>query len=273
MEAIPEYFAHQDGHRRYSGDERTMNERIASVIVVLVVALASAASPAFGDTFPGNEEIQAIAWQHGPNGEPLRAAGAGIAVPDVGMPANADTYISGKVGLTNFAGHTYEAGTIKFCTSALIGTCSLRPYGSFQRPGFFQRNIDVSKTLGDGVYSYNVFRPDASNRPYYWVTTWMGGAGSIIVASSESTNNLAGLPNVFTGGASLGPYWGTIRVQGWTYTAGATAYNQCFAGTDARNTLNNLGTPQTSRCSAGGAGVVIWTHSFAKRVAVPILQK
>jgi hypothetical protein len=251
-----------------------MNGRIVMVVIVaMVVALLP--SSAFGDAFPGAEEIQAIAWQYGPNGEPIHAAGAGIRVPDVGMPANADAYIAGKVGITNFNGHTYEGGTIKFCTSALVGTCSLRAYGSFQRPGFYQRNIDVSKVLGAVVYSYNVFRPDATNRPFYWVTTWMGAEGSTVVASSESPNNLAAVPNVFTGGASIGPWWGTIRVQGWTYTAGATAYNQCYAGRDDRNTISALtkGIPFTSRCAAGGAGVVVWEHSFAKRVAVPIVQK
>lgn len=242
-------------------------------ILILFLMLAGSASAA---NFPGNEEIQTTAWSADPTGTAsITATGAGLAMPDVAMSPYADQYIAGRVGVSNFQGHTYEGGSIKFCTSALPAACALRPYGAITRPGFYQRNIDVTKTLGNVVYNYSVFKPDAL-RPTYWAIVWQGDQAqtpATVVLSSDSANNLAGLSNAFTGGASLGPWWGVLRVQGFTLRVGSTIYSPCYMGTASQNLINagTAGMPFTTRCQASGAGVSIWQHIFARRIAAPIV--
>jgi hypothetical protein len=243
---------------------------LQTFLVLLFAFVLCLPAPARAASFPGNEEIQAVAWASSPDAS-IRNVGAALAMPDVSMPANLDAYVAGRVGLTNFQGYTIEGGPMKFCTGALPGACALRPYGAVMRPGFYQRNIDVTKTLGNVPYFYNVFRPDSA-RPTFWVVNWSGGDSSIVVISSDSAANLSGFPNAFTAGASLGPLWGVVRVQGWGYTVGSTTYQSCYTGKAAQNTLTGA-LPRTTACASGGPGVTIWQHVFANQVAIPLVSK
>jgi hypothetical protein len=240
------------------------------LLLLLFALVLCLPQPARAASFPNNEEIQAVAWASSP-GDGIRGVGAALAMPDVGMPANSDAYVAGRVGLTNFQGYTTEGGPIKFCTNVLPGACALRPYGAVARPGFYQRNIDVTKTLGNVPYNYNVFRPDG-DRPTFWAVGWASADNYLLLVSSDSPANLSGFPNAFTAGASLGPLWGVVRVQGWGYTVGSTTRQSCYTGEAARNLLTSK-VPRTTACAAGGPGVTIWQHVFANQIAIPLISK